>query len=714
MRTTRRICILAGLAAASAAALYCLIRPGPTVPEDPDHVGRPARIDPDYSGCTIPPNITPLNFLVQEPGTSYRVKVYCERGEGFLLSSSTPGIVIPVKKWKALLDLNRGGDLHFDVYVRGDEGRWLRFDTVTNHIAREEVDSHLVYRRLKPVHNVFKNMGIYQRNLSTYEESPVLLSGRGSGRCVNCHTFVNNQPDTMCLHLRSRKDGVAMILVRDGKAAKIDTRTSFNSSAASYTSWHPNGRLAAFSAMQVGQFHHAVGNSRDVFVNASDLCVYDADSNSVSSVPSIADPDRLEIFPTWSPDGKYLWFCSAERLWEKDAGKNKGLPLDYHKARYDLMRIGYDEATGAWGELQPVLLSKDTGLSINEPRISPDGRFLLFCMADHGCFPVFRQSSDLYMMDLKTGRHRPLEINSPHSDSWHCWSSNSRWIVFASKRRDGLFGRAYLSYVGPAGNAHKPVLLPQEDPAFYASFLDNFNAPELITGPIRIEQEELVRAIEGPEQLRATFAGVSPASGVGSGTKDPRESVGDPPITVDVGKARRNYELGEASQKQGRIAEAVQYYRRSVQCVLAHSLESIRASNNLAWIYATCPSRHLRNSQQAVLLAKRAHKVATTMLQGGDQSKRRYAKAFLPVLTDTLAAAYAESGRFPLAVTAAVRAETLALNHGRVELAVRIRDRLKLYLINKPYHATSPTDALLDASTRSLGLPAGRSPNPAP
>ena len=715
MSTTRRICVLAGLMVGLAVASYCIVRPRPTVPEDPDHAGRPARIDPDYSGCTIPPNIAPLNFVVQEPGTDYRVRVYSRRGEGFLLAGSTPGIVIPAKKWKALLELNRGGDLHFDVYARGEKGRWLRFDTLTNRIAREEVDSYLVYRRLKPVHNVFKNMGTYQRNLSTYEESPVLLSGRDSGRCVNCHTFVNNRPDTMSLHLRSKKDGLAMILVREGKAVKIDTRTSFNSSPAAYTSWHPNGRLAAFSAIQVGQFHHAVGNSRDVFVNASDLCVYDADSNSVSSVPQIAHPDRLEIFCTWSPDGKHLWFCSAERLWETGAMANKGLPFEYRKARYDLMRIGYDEATGAWGELQPVLLSKDTGLSINEPRISPDGRFLLFCMADYGCFPVFRQSSDLYMMDLKTGRHWPLEINSGHSDSWHCWSSNGRWIVFASKRRDGLFGRAYLSYVDPAGKAHKPILLPQEDPAFYASFLDNFNAPELITGPIRIEQEDLVRAIEGPQESRATFVGVSPASGVVSGEKNSHEpEAGDPPMTVDVGKARRNYELGEASQKQGRIAEAVQYYRRSVRFVHDYSRESIPASNNLAWIYATCPSEHLRDSRKAVLLAERAHKTATMMLQSSDESDQRHAQAFLPVLTDTLAAAYAESARFPMAVEAAVQAETLALNRGRLELAVRIRDRLKLYLINKPYRAASPSGALLDASTRSLGLQAGRLPNPAP
>ena len=107
------------------------------------------------------------------------------------------------------------------------------------------------------------------------------------------------------------------------------------------------------------------------------------------------------------------------------------------------------------------------------------------------------------------------------------------------------------------------------------------------------------------------------------------------------------------------------------------------------------------------MLAERAHRTAAIMLQGADESNRKHAKAFLPVLTDTLAAAYAESGRFPQAVETAVQAETLALDRGRVELAVGIRDRLKLYLTNKPYRPASPSGVLLDASVRSLGLPGG-------
>ena len=120
--------------------------------------------------------------------------------------------------------------------------------------------------------------------------------------------------------------------------------------------------------------------------------------------------------------------------------------------------------TGQWGHAETVLSAEQTGLSILLPRVSPDGRFLLFCMCRYGCFPVYQPSSDLYMMDLATGRYSRLAINSEYSESWHSWSSNSRWIAFSSKRQGGLFTRTYLSYVDDDGTAYKPFVLPQRDP----------------------------------------------------------------------------------------------------------------------------------------------------------------------------------------------------------------------------------------------------------
>ena len=687
MSHRRRFCILVPLAVTAAIVLYYCFLPSVTVPREYVDTGRPPSIDPDYAGCTIPPNIAPLNFVVRETGLEYRVRVYGDQGEGFVVSSPSGRIVIPMDRWQALLEQNRGKGLHFDIYTRGEQGRWRRFSTIANSIAREAVDSYLVYRRLKPVHTIYTNMGTYQRNVSTYRESPVLLSDPGSRRCVNCHTFVNNNPDTMCLHVRG-PGNVAMILAKNGIATKIDTRTSFNSRPASYTAWHPSGRLAAFASIGVIQFHHAVGNSRGVLDLDSDVCLYIVDSNRVTSSPEMADPDRLETFPTWSPDGKHLYFCSAERVWSD----RPGVPTKYHEIRYDLVRVSYDPASGQCGKRETVLSAGETGLSINEPRISPDGRFLLFCMARHGSFPVFLKSSDLYMMDLETRRYWRLDINSDRSDSWHCWSSNSRWIVFASKRRDGLFGRVYFSYVDPRGKARKPVLLPQRDPAFYDSFIENFNAPELITRPIGIEQIALVRAIESSEQTEATFVPMRSASGAETrGDKEPPATQPRRAVKADLAEAYRYYRLAQGLARKGETRQAVEQYRLSIECLPQSHAANVPALRELAWIYATNPSGKLRNGKEAMSLATHAKRLAVLQMKHARSDRaRKHAKTVVPQLQDTLAAALAECGRFADAVNIALEAERLALDEGQIELAVKIRARVELYLVGKPHRSSRP------------------------
>ena len=116
----------------------------------------------------------------------------------------------------------------------------------------------------------------------------------------------------------------------------------------------------------------------------------------------------------------------------------------YTEVQYDLMRIGYDQATGEWGGLETVLSAEETGLSITQPRISPDGRLLVCCMSDYSTFPSFQPSADLYMVDLASRDWRRMECSSPRSESWHSWSSNGRWLAFSSKRNDGQFIRVTI------------------------------------------------------------------------------------------------------------------------------------------------------------------------------------------------------------------------------------------------------------------------------
>jgi hypothetical protein len=348
-------------------------------------------------------------------------------------------------------------------------------------------------------------MGTYERELGTYRETPILESKEGcSQRCVNCHTYANRNPDSMFLHLRGG-EGMGMLLAQNGRVKKIDTRSEFFASPGSYGAWHPNEKMIALSFNAMTQFFHTAGNRCDVFAFDSDIGLYLVEANRIVSCPQISAKDRVETFPAWSPDGKYLYFSSAPKTWEADNDQEGPVPPDYDQVRFDLMRIAYDADSGTWGELETILAADDVGLSIIEPRVSPDGRYLLVTMAEYGCFPVFVTDSDLYLVDLEQGTHRRLAINSDRSDSWHSWSSNGRWIVFASKRDTGVFGRLYISYFDESGMEHKPFVLPQEDPAFYDACQINFNAPEFAIKGVSTPQREFLRAIYQSDGIKAQY-----------------------------------------------------------------------------------------------------------------------------------------------------------------------------------------------------------------
>ena len=516
---TVALCLAAG---AAVWAYYHRPLPG-RVPEQYVLAGRPPSIAPDYVDCVVPPNIAPLNFVVQEEGSEFCVRVYGDNGEAFVVAGRRPSIVMPQDKWRRLLAANRGGRISFDVYVRRGRNPWRRYETVSNAVAPEDVDPFVVYRLIGPVHNYGGWMGIYQRDIESFDETPILRNDRFGGvqPCMNCHTFANNDPGKMIIHMRSGLYGHAMLLADDGDVSKRDTRTALARSPAAYTAWHPSGQVAAFSVNSLSLQHQARGEGRDVFDYNSDLVIHVVASNEVLLPEGISAPEYLETFPTWSPDGRYLYFARTAKTWPDALAQIHILPTGYDEVRYDLMRISYDVAAGRWGPVETVLSADQIGRSITEPRISPDGRFLLFTTAGYGNFPIYMDDSDLYMMDLsdqppigQPRRHWRLAANSDDwADTWHSWSSNGRWIIFTSKRYNGrLFSRLYLSYIDENGRSHKPVLLPQRDPTFYDSFLKTFNAPEFTTGPVMISERQLVRAITASSQGEdvSAISGASP------------------------------------------------------------------------------------------------------------------------------------------------------------------------------------------------------------
>jgi hypothetical protein len=441
---------------------------------------RKVSIFPDYYDVVIPPNIAPLDFIIKEKGTDFMVDIYSKNGNRIQIFQTSPKIKISVKKWHKLLNENKGNNLFMDIYVKNQ--KWTKYASLKDSIVSEKIDNYLAYRMVHAVYIFARYMGLYQRNLENFDEYTIIDNSALDYGCLNCHSFVKNSPSKMVMHFRKYFPGT--VIYDSGVFKKINTRTPYTMSGGVYPSWHPNGNIIAFSVLRLDPVITTRKNKIcDLADLASDIVLFDVKKNMMTTSPKISTYSR-ENYPTWSPDGKWLYFICAPRV-------KKGNQESELHAKYDLLRIPYDVKTNTWGEVDTVLSSKKTGLSITMPLISPDGKYLLFTMTDFGYFTIYHQNSDLYLLDLTTLEYKKLNINSNSAESYHSWSSNGRWIVFSSKRLDNMYTRPFFAYFDNKGNTYKPFVLPQKDPEYYDDLLAHYNRPELITGKIDISAIEM-------------------------------------------------------------------------------------------------------------------------------------------------------------------------------------------------------------------------------
>ncbi len=460
-------------------------------PADAVRVGRQPRIEPDYSGITVPPNLAPLNFRIVERGSAFRVRLRGPGGAGFELTGSR-AVRIPLAQWRRLLAASRGGSFAVEISARLADGSWETYEPLVNEVAADPIDSHLTYRLINAGYVLWEKLGIYQRDLESFAERPLLENRAVRFACLNCHAFANHDPSRFMLHLRSRLPGT--LIVTPQRAEKVNTKTSQTMSAGVYPAWHPNGRHIAYSVNLITQTFSAEERCPiEVCDSASDLIVYDTATRQVTTSPQVSTPAR-ENLPAWSPDGRWLYYISAPR------------PQDRHEtieAAYSLVRIPCDPEAGTWGQADTLLSAGATGRSYSFPRVSPDGRWLVFCAADHGYFTIHNATSDLWVMDLETRTAAPLPINSDRAESYHSWSSSGRWLVFSSKRLDGRYARPFFTHVDVAGRFSKPFVLPQRDPDFYDTCLLNYNVPELVQGSVHLRSTQIRDlAYTAPEAAR--------------------------------------------------------------------------------------------------------------------------------------------------------------------------------------------------------------------
>jgi hypothetical protein len=459
-------------------------------------------ITPDYVDVMVPPNIAPLNFIVEEPGDRFFVRLSGNAGEGIEIISKKPDIRIPMKKWKRLLGANKGGSYRMDICVKQGE-QWVRFKTVSNDIAREKLDPYLTYRKLSTMFYLPNpEMGIYQRNIETFEERTILHRRHVRNACINCHTDAANQTGTMLFHVRRRDLGPGMVIFHNG-TVRMENHSLTPRGLISLTSIHPDGRVMAFAAVKMGFFSFVGGGSIDdrlQFEYAADLGLYDIETGEIRFIPGLSSPEFNETWPSWSGDGTYLCFSRCKVSWPAPKPKEeKVLPENYKDVKYDLMRASYDSSTRTFGKPEVLLSAPEVGKSCLQPSVSFNGRFVAFLLADYGIFPLLRPESDIYLMDMKTRTYRAMACNSPQSESMVRWSSNDRWILFGSKRRDLVYTRLYFAYVDENGLSRRAVELPQEDPMADETNLTIYTTASLLTGPVTYNRGDVINGILAPK-----------------------------------------------------------------------------------------------------------------------------------------------------------------------------------------------------------------------
>ena len=416
-------------------------------------------IYPDYIGVTIPDGIAPMNFNIRSNDEVEAVDVVVKGSKGGELHANGDWARCEVEQWHDLTAANKGGELTFTVCVK-QNGKWLQYKDFKMYVSKYDLaEWGLTYRRIAPGYEVYSHMGIFQRDLSNFEETAIIENTQLLGQCVNCHMANRTNPDRMVFHIRG--DHGATLIQMDGKRDVLAAKNDLLGGSMVYPYWHPSGDYCAFST-----------KTREILEDSL-----------------ISTKEWSENSPVFSPDGKTIYYLTCKQVED---------PNDYKNEKYNLCRIAFDLATGRYGNKVDTLFNAvQMGKSLTWPRPSYDGKWMLFTLSDYGYFSIWHRESEQWLMNLQTGESRPFqEINSNEADSYHNWNVNSHWIVFTSRRGDGLHTRLYLSSIDDNGKGTKPFLLPQENPwQYYDESLYSFNTPDFSSKKVEFDNHAAAHEI---------------------------------------------------------------------------------------------------------------------------------------------------------------------------------------------------------------------------
>lgn len=413
-------------------ALVCLILAGVSLWSNNLRVPTDALPTPDelnllpesYAGnVVIPYNIAPLNFNIGNKASEYITCFTSTKGKPIVVKGKN--VRISKRLWRQLLESNKGNALYATVYVKRD-GVWFFFPSVRFQIAPDPIDTWLVYLLSEPAGANVGSVKLVKRELESFKEKELAVLKKGE--------------PTLYLALSPAV--------------------------------HPSLPIVAFtsdgSRIPINFLNEAAPTS---FSQGASIRLTSTEG-AFNEIPQHQNPLKSirEAFPSWSRDGKYLYASLAT---------GSGLSSGFHLIRRPFYATSLK--TGPADTLINTRLLKKSAVT---PQLSPDGKYLLFCLTTDGNQPLWHKSSDLYVLNLSDGAWKSLSIaNSIDVDNQPVWSSNGRWIVFGSNRQDGTYTRLYIAYFDAEGTVHKPFILPQRNPTTNDNLFKSYLAPAVVSKP---------------------------------------------------------------------------------------------------------------------------------------------------------------------------------------------------------------------------------------